>query len=105
MFSIDTKPSSLPPQVIMSAKIGDHTSEYSDCAVSFDLTSPESKDNGPRLGQLSFQRRRAMDTPHYLALSSRGTVPHVSQDMMRDHSGIRGLYVALEDCESFYIEV
>ena len=40
-----------------------------------------------------------METPHYLALTTRGTVPHVSQDMMKVNTNIGSVYAALEDCE------
>ena len=52
-----------------------------------------------RLGRLHFQNRTPIHTPHYVASSSRGAVPHLSQDMMRSNTSIIGLYAALEDCE------
>ncbi|KAI9880911.1 MAG: hypothetical protein M1830_009979 [Pleopsidium flavum] len=52
---------------------------------------------GPRLGSIALKGRIPMQTPHYIALSSRGAVPHVSQDIMRKHTRITGVYVALED--------
>lgn len=83
----------------MAAKVTDQVSTESN-NVFFDLISLEIKDSGPRLGRLSLQGRQTIDTPHYLALSSRGTVPHLSQDMLRDNTSVRGLYVSLEDCGS-----
>ncbi len=78
-----------------------------------DLNSPQSRKlfsvvikptesplNKSRLGKLQFPKRKVVETPHYLALTSRGAVPHLSQDMMRDHTSISGVYTALEDCES-----
>lgn len=88
----------LPP--VMAARNAAQVSTESKSAVSFDFASIESEDSGPRLGRLSFQGRKTIDTPHYLALSSRGTIPHLSQDMVRDNTAIGSLYVALEDCES-----
>ncbi|KAA8894680.1 tRNA-guanine(15) transglycosylase-like protein [Sphaerosporella brunnea] len=38
-----------------------------------------------------------MDTPTFIAPSSRGVVPHLSMDNLRDHTDISGAYVALED--------
>lgn len=64
--------------------------------LAFDPTTGE---DGPRLGTLSMRGRSTVQTPHYLALSSRGAVPHISQDMMQDHTAIMGIYSALEDCE------
>ena len=52
-----------------------------------------------RLGRFALPGRRALPTPHYIAISSRGTVPHVSPDMLRWHTDVRGVYVALEDCK------
>lgn len=69
---------------------------------SFKLSSKLSMNNvedRPRLGSLSFPGRTNMATPHYIAISSRGTVPHLTQDTMRGSTGITGLYTALEDCE------
>lgn len=67
--------------------------------LTFDLRAYDSNDSGLRIGTLSVDGRRTIDTPHYVALSSRGTVPHLTQDMMRDNSAITGIYAALEDCE------
>ena len=64
--------------------------------LAFDLIAVE---DGPRLGTMSMHGRDTIQTPHYFALSSRGAVPHISQDMMRDHTAITGIYSALEDCE------
>jgi len=52
-----------------------------------------------RLGHLRFRNRTPIDTPHYVAVSSRGAVPHLSQDTMRNSTSIKGMYAALEDCE------
>jgi len=51
-----------------------------------------------RLGRLSCPGRQLMETPHYIAISSRGAVPHLSQDTMRESTLIKGLYAGLEDC-------
>ena len=68
-------------------------------SLSFDIKGLMSNHDGARLGRLTLSGRVAMDTPHYVAVSSRGTVPHISQDMMRDNTQIRSMYTALEDCE------
>jgi len=57
---------------------------------------------GPRLGRLSLPSRNAIDTPHYLGITSRGVVPHLSQDNFARLSSISGVYVGLEDCKSHY---
>lgn len=64
--------------------------------LAFGLTAGE---DGPRLGTMSMRGRSTIQTPHCFALSSRGAVPHISQDMMRDHMATLGIYSALEDCE------
>ncbi|MCJ1468863.1 hypothetical protein MMC07_007493 [Pseudocyphellaria aurata] len=56
-----------------------------------------SSDNGSRRGNVHVPGRKTIQTPHYLALSSRGIVSHLSQDTMREHTSITGLYTALED--------
>ena len=54
---------------------------------------------GPRLGRLTTKSRKTIDTPHYVGITSRGVVPHLSQDMMQKHTVLKGVYVPLEDCE------
>ncbi|KAK3068807.1 hypothetical protein LTR53_013333 [Teratosphaeriaceae sp. CCFEE 6253] len=51
----------------------------------------------PRLGRLSLANRKAMETPHYLAITSRGVVPHITQDTYIRDTSISGVYVGLED--------
>ena len=53
----------------------------------------------PRLGRLSPPGRKAIDTPHYLAITSRGVVPHITQDTFMRDTRISGVYVGLEDCK------
>ena len=66
---------------------------------SFITSVPESGDNSSRQGNLLVPGRKTIQTPHYCALSSRGVVSHLSQDTMKEHTSIAGLYTALEDCE------
>lgn len=66
---------------------------------SFDLDSTAPHAHGQRLGKLSLEGRKGINTPHYFALSSRGCVPHLTQDMAGDHTSITGIYTALEDCK------
>ena len=54
----------------------------------------------PRLGTLSLTGRKAISTPHYIPLTTRGAVPHIAHDVMRDQTAISSLYLALEDCTS-----
>ncbi|KAG0632987.1 tRNA-guanine(15) transglycosylase-like protein [Tuber brumale] len=39
----------------------------------------------------------SFDTPSFVAQTSRGAVPHLSGDNLRDHTDLRVVYVALED--------
>ena len=55
---------------------------------------------GPRLGRLSLPGRRTIETPHYLGITSRGVVPHITQDTFQEDTDISGVYVPLEDCKS-----
>lgn len=74
---------------------------HSSKLMSFQLAIPpsESDKDEARVGHLTFQGRNPIKTPHYVAVSSRGAVPHLSQDMTRDNTSIRALYTAVEDCE------
>ncbi|KAJ4293520.1 hypothetical protein N0V90_008803 [Kalmusia sp. IMI 367209] len=51
----------------------------------------------PRLGRLSLPRRNPILTPAFLGNTSRGVIPHISQDNFRKYVGNNGVYVALED--------
>ncbi|MCJ1434249.1 hypothetical protein MMC27_003616 [Xylographa pallens] len=64
---------------------------------SFQLQKHDALGDATRLGTLRFNDRTPIETPHYIAISSRGAVPHLSQDTMRENTAIKGIYVALED--------
>lgn len=69
-------------------------------ALTFETLSAETASHvEPRHGRLCFRKQDPIETPRYVAVSSRGAVPHLSQDMMRDQTSVRGIYAALEDCE------
>lgn len=57
---------------------------------------------GPRLGRFQLHGRRVIQTPHYLGITSRGTIPHITQDTFRRDTNIEGVYMALEDCEHLF---
>ncbi|KAK3903089.1 tRNA-guanine(15) transglycosylase-like protein [Staphylotrichum tortipilum] len=64
----------------------------------FDLLQPAWKHvAAPRLGSLAAPGRALIPTPNFIALTSRGTVPHVTPDNVRKHLETKGAYVALED--------
>lgn len=73
-----------------------------DSAMCFRLLAPAVKDaanrSGPRLGRLSINKV-TLETPTFVAPASRGAVPHLSHDNLQDHTNIKGIYVALEDCK------
>lgn len=67
----------------------------------FSITrSPSAAQGSARLGLLKLPNRNMIETPHILGIGSRGAVPHLSQDNFAKHTDIRGVYMALEDCES-----
>ena len=68
--------------------------------LSFEISDPASySDFEQRRGRLQFRNRTPIETPHFIAVTSRGAVPHLSQDTMRDQTSITGIYAAVEDCE------
>ncbi|KAK7516937.1 tRNA-guanine transglycosylase family protein [Phyllosticta citriasiana] len=62
----------------------------------FEVLTPAPALN-PRLGSLSIPGKPAIPTPNYIANTSRGVVPHLSQDNLEKHTEINGLYLGLED--------
>lgn len=54
---------------------------------------------GARLGRLTFPGRKALETPNFIAVSSRGVVPHLSPDVILAHAEFGGVHLALEDCK------
>ncbi|OHW94659.1 queuine tRNA-ribosyltransferase [Colletotrichum incanum] len=50
-----------------------------------------------RLGRLSLPKRNPIETPNYIAVASRGVVPHVTPDNLEKHTSISAAYMALED--------
>jgi queuine tRNA-ribosyltransferase accessory subunit len=52
-----------------------------------------------RLGQISLKGRKPIETPDFLAITSRGVVPHLTPDVVREHTQFGGVHLALEDCK------
>ncbi|KAH6686398.1 tRNA-guanine transglycosylase [Plectosphaerella plurivora] len=50
-----------------------------------------------RVGRLALPNRRPIDTPNFVASTSRGAVPHVTPDNLAKHTTFGGAYMALED--------
>lgn len=66
--------------------------------VSFNILGSPASIMAPRTGSLSIAGRKALSTPHYIPLTTRGSVPHIAHDVMRDQTSISSLYIGLEDC-------
>ncbi|RMZ81617.1 hypothetical protein DV737_g2458, partial [Chaetothyriales sp. CBS 132003] len=52
---------------------------------------------GPRVGRVLYKGRPPLQTPHYVAATSRGVVPHVAEDLFQRHTAISAVYMGLED--------
>ena len=69
-------------------------------SVNFELLGHQHGSEGrPRLGRLNVQGRRTLETPGFLAVGSRGVVPHISPDVIASQTDIGGIHLALEDCK------
>ncbi|KXX83150.1 Queuine tRNA-ribosyltransferase-like protein [Madurella mycetomatis] len=67
-------------------------------AMRFELLGAALKDGATaRLGRLVFAGRRAIDTPNYIGITSRGALPHLTPDSVSKHLQVSGAYMALED--------
>jgi queuine tRNA-ribosyltransferase subunit QTRTD1 len=67
--------------------------------LAFTLKQASSSATGPRVGQLLRHGRAAINTPHYVATTSRGIVPHVTPDVLARSTAVSAVYMPLEDCE------
>jgi queuine tRNA-ribosyltransferase subunit QTRTD1 len=52
----------------------------------------------PRLGRIALAGRKTILTPAFIGNTSRGVIPHISQDNFRKSVDVNGVYVPLEDC-------
>lgn len=77
----------------------EHTDPNRPDSEMFTILNPAHSGLRPRLCRLSVPNRQPIETPHYLALTSRGTVPHLSQDNFTRSTTIKGVYAGLEDCK------
>lgn len=72
----------------------------------FDILKAAAGDGtAARLGRLALPRRQAVDTPNYFAVTSRGTVPHLTPDTIAKYGSFSGAYMAMEDCESLLLSL
>ncbi|KIX09660.1 uncharacterized protein Z518_00741 [Rhinocladiella mackenziei CBS 650.93] len=65
--------------------------------LKFVLQHAAASETSARLGQLTFRGRPPISTPYYIVPTSRGVVPHLSQDNLQKHTGISAVFVPLED--------
>lgn len=77
--------------------------EPTSSAMSFSLLGSGAPVLAPRVGNLTLPGRKAIATPHHVPLTSRGTVPHIAHDVMRDHTAINSIYAGMEDCKQALI--
>ncbi|KAM5368744.1 hypothetical protein ACJZ2D_009298 [Fusarium nematophilum] len=64
----------------------------------FELLRPAVSDVGvARLGRLAFPSRRVMQTPNFVAVASRGVIPHLTPDNVAKHTSFDAAYLAIED--------
>lgn len=66
--------------------------------MTFSVLTSSAPIMAPRLGKLALTGRKTLSTPHYIPLTSRGTVPHIAHDMLRKETALNSLYIGLEDC-------
>lgn len=59
----------------------------------------------PRLGCLSLPKRKSISTPNFVGNTSRGIIPHISQDNFSKSLNLNGVYVALEDCKHTFAAI
>ncbi|KAL2811314.1 tRNA-guanine transglycosylase family protein [Aspergillus granulosus] len=75
----------------------DNTAESPNEMFNFCLLDSAAAVLAPRLGRLAIAGRKPISTPHYVPLTSRGIVPHLAHDVMRDNTAIGSLFLGLED--------
>jgi hypothetical protein len=66
--------------------------------LKFVIEHAASSETAARLGQLTARGRPTINTPLYIAPTSRGVIPHLSHDNLQKHTRISAVYVPLEDC-------
>lgn len=83
----------------MEEQVVDGLSRLPPEMLAFTLKEAVSSTLGARVGQLLRNGRTAIETPHYIATTSRGVVPHVSPDVLAKSTAVSAVYIPLEDCE------
>lgn len=64
----------------------------------FEILSATADGAAARLGRLALGGRRRLETPGFVAVTSRGAVPHLTPDNLARHTSVDAAYMALEDC-------
>lgn len=67
--------------------------------LSFSISTESCNTEGARIGTLVTSNGRPIATPHYVAISSRGVVPHLTHDLLSKQHDVPAVYAALEDCK------
>ena len=84
---------------MMADTNGSDVSLLPDEMLKFVLESAHGLLQSPRTGRiLSHCQPSALLTPNFIAATSRGVVPHISQDVLQKHTDIGAVYMGLEDC-------
>ncbi|KAI9370743.1 tRNA-guanine(15) transglycosylase-like protein [Aspergillus egyptiacus] len=65
--------------------------------LNFNILGSSASVLAPRLGRLAIAGRKPLSTPHYVPLTSRGMIPHLSHDVMHDSTSIGSMFIGLED--------
>lgn len=79
------------------------SSSHQDDMSEFRILQSSSSSTRSRLGQLLVRGRKTIETPHYVAPTSRGVVPHISHDMLKRHTNVTSVYLGLEDCTCAFL--
>lgn len=83
----------------MTASMSDISPQETEHTM-FELLRSAAADVGvPRLGRLTIANRRVIETPNFLAVASRGVIPHLTPDNTIRHTKFDAAYMALEDCQ------
>ncbi|KAL2197302.1 tRNA-guanine(15) transglycosylase-like protein [Corynascus similis CBS 632.67] len=74
------------------------TQNSDSAAMRFEILKGALKDGvAARVGRLAFAGRQPIETPNFIATTSRGAVPHITPDNVNKHLQTAGAYMALED--------
>lgn len=96
-------PSTTPPANDDSKMAAEDAPRLPREMLSFVLRQGELARAGLRLGQLTIQGRPAIATPALIACTSRGVIPHVTQDVLSKLTCVAAVYIGLEDCTCIYM--